>query len=143
MLPLATTRTANASRRDVFQAPPPQARSRQICELLQHVHAHLFDPSLSVKTLKARCRVRDNNVSCRFKLETGQYLHAYITMRRLQAAAELLGGSPFSIAEIAARVGYRHLQTFYRVFKDHFGCTPAVFRGASLGRPGDVSACRD
>ena len=120
------------------------AYSCEVDSLLRYLNANIFDPALSVKTLKARCRLRDNNISCRFKLETGLYLHSYITARRIDAAAILLHESQLSIAETARCVGYRHLQTFYRLFKDHLGCTPAAFRARRAPQlhvaPDDVAA---
>jgi AraC-like DNA-binding protein len=102
--------------------------SLQVKQAVECVHHNLFDPQLSVKTLKTRCKIRDNNVSCHFKCETGIYLHSYIAMLRLETAVILLHDPHLSIAEVADRVGYRHLQTFYRVFRRFFRCNPGSFR---------------
>ncbi len=102
--------------------------SVRVKEVVECIHHNLFDPQLSVKSLKTKCKIRDNNVSCQFKCETGIYLHSYIAMRRLETAVILLHDSHLSIAEVADRVGYRHLQTFYRVFRRYFRCNPGSFR---------------
>jgi AraC-like DNA-binding protein len=116
---------------DISGAVRPN-RSRQfsmeVLRLLRCIHENLFDPELSVKSLKVRCRLRDNNISSRFKWETGSYLNDYIETRRLEAAIALLGRDELSVAEAAHNVGYRHLQTFYRTFRRRYGCTPGVFR---------------
>lgn len=102
--------------------------SLNVKEAVEWIHHNLFDPQLSVKTLKTRCKIRDNNVSCHFKCETGIHLHSYIAMLRLETAVILLHDPHLSIAEVADRVGYRHLQTFYRVFRRYFRCNPGSFR---------------
>jgi AraC-like DNA-binding protein len=112
---------------------PSQGISRQVRKLLECIHTNLFDPNVSVKTLKARCGLRDNNVSCRFRCETGIYLHAYIAALRLEAATILLRRPELTVIEIAQLVGYYHLQTFYRAFKGRFRCTPAAFRRRAGG----------
>lgn len=124
----------------LYSSPPavPDGVSAPVRTLLESIHRNPFDPTLSVKTLKASCRLRDNNVSCRFRSETGMYLHVYIVALRMQAAARLMERSALSIADVAQLVGYGHLQTFYRVFKEYFRCTPAVFR-ASIEWPSHAS----
>jgi len=109
-------------------APPPADLSLEVRALLQCIHRDLFSPTLSVKTLKQRCGLRDNNVSSRFKSETGVYLNSYIARLRVQAAVMLLRSGRQSAAEVASRVGFANVQTFYRVFRVALGCTPGVYR---------------
>ena len=40
---------------------------RAVCEILGHINEVLFDSSLNVRSLKLHCRLRDNNVSSRFR----------------------------------------------------------------------------
>ena len=107
---------------------PRRAVSFHIGRLLTCIHRHLFSQNLNVKTLKKLCRLRDNNISSRFKCEMGVYLNSYITELRLEAASRLLQRHSLSAAEMASVVGFRNLQTFYRAFKRNFSCTPGVFR---------------
>lgn len=116
---------------DRFRAahPPPERKvSWQVQECLKCIHKDPFDPALNVKTVKVRCRISDNNVSCRFKHEMGITIKDYIQSLRFKAAARLLESGSWSISQVAQTVGYRHLQTFYAAFERSFECTPGHFR---------------
>ena len=52
----------------------------------------------------------------------------YLARRRLQIAAQLLRSTDASLAEIAARVGYRSEFAFGRAFKQQHGLPPGTFR---------------
>lgn len=110
-------------------APATQDISWHVRDLLHGIHDALFDPRLTVRAVKTRCRIRDNNIAYHFKYETGVTIKEYIEQLRLAAAGELLSRGRFSAGEVARAVGYSHLQTFYRAFRRHFGCTPGDFRG--------------
>jgi AraC family transcriptional regulator, transcriptional activator FtrA len=108
--------------------PAPETLSADVRALLQGIHRDLFSPSLCVKTLKERCGLHDNNISSRFKAATGIYLSAYISSLRIAAARLLLRRRDMSATEVATRVGFANVQTFYRVFRVVLGCTPGVYR---------------
>jgi AraC-like DNA-binding protein len=110
--------------------PPIEGVSWQVRELLRCIHQHLFDPSLNVGELKARCRMRDHNVSCRFGYEMGVSIKAYIESLRLEAADQILRAGIVSVSDAAQSVGYCYLQTFYRAFARHFDRTPGHVCGA-------------
>jgi AraC-like DNA-binding protein len=109
----------------------PETLPADVRALVQCIHRDLFSPSLSVKTLKERCGLHDNNISSRFKTATGVYLSAYIASLRIAAARALLRRRDLSATEVATRVGFANVQTFYRVFRVVLGCTPGVFRRGS------------
>lgn len=102
--------------------------SRDVQDLLRRIHTELFDPGLSVKTLRARCRVGDHNISCRFRQELGVTIRDYIESLRLEAARTLVEESDCAVADAGRAVGYAHLQTFYGAFVRRFGCTPGALR---------------
>jgi len=111
-----------------FNSAARKRVSVQVRRLLDGIHSNPYDPNLSVKTLKVRCGLRDNNVSCRFKSETGVSLHEYIAVLRVRTAVDLLHCPALSVAEVADLIGYGHLQTFYRIFRRYFPCNPGAFR---------------
>ena len=123
------------------QSHPPaiQGVSWQVRNLLNCIHDELFDPDLNVKTLKSRCRMRDNNISCRFKYEMGISINAYIASLRFEAVTLLLQDRSSSVSDVAQSVGYRNLQTFYRAFKHQFHCTPGVFRTSAVNPTSGLS----
>ena len=97
-------------------------------QLLEGIHENLFDPDLTVKTLRARCGLRDNNVSCRFRRQVGRTVKDYIEALRMKAACRLLEESDCPVFDLALSIGYSHPQTFYRAFERAFECTPATYR---------------
>lgn len=106
--------------------PPQGDISWQVRAVLSYIDEHLFDPTLHVCTVKMRCRIRDNNISCRFKYEVGCSVMEYVEARRLAAAGILLRRGDFSVTEIAQSIGYANLQTFYRAFARCYRCKPTT-----------------
>jgi AraC-like DNA-binding protein len=100
----------------------------QLEELLAAMSATLYDESLNVKTLKATCRARDNNISTQFKHHCRQSIKDCIESCRMSAAAEVLAACDEPITEVAYRIGYSHVQTFQRAFRRRFNCTPGKYR---------------
>jgi len=108
--------------------PPHEDLPREIREILGQIHQNLFDAQLNVRFLKSRCRIRDNNISCRFRCLVGMTIKQYVEALRMEAASQLLREMKIGIFDVSLAVGYYHLQTFYRVFERCHGCTPAKFR---------------
>lgn len=118
--------------------PSSASLPREMREVLAHVHCHLFDPDLNVQTIKDRCRIRDNNVSCRFRRVMGITIKEYIESLRLEAAIRLLE-KRVPVFDVAISVGYDYPQTFYRAFQRRFDCTPASLHSdAPVGGPVDL-----
>lgn len=112
--------------------PATTGFSREVEEMLGVIHKELFEPSFSVETLKARCRIRDNNVSSRFRLATGIPLKAYMQHLRMEAAGLLLREHSAAVVDISTAIGFSHPQGFYRLFQKHYRCTPAEYRRRSM-----------
>jgi AraC-like DNA-binding protein len=108
--------------------PPRSDLPREIRDVLAQIHLNPFDLELNVRRLKSLCRIRDNNVSCRFRHVVGTTIKRYVEALRMEAASYLLRDGGLSVFDVAVAVGYFNLQTFYRAFERHYGCTPAVHR---------------
>lgn len=102
--------------------------SEELQSVLDCIHEHVFESDLNVKTLKARCQIRDNNVSSRFRYTLGIGIKEYIESLRMEAAMMLLREEGLPVFHVAKAVGYDYEETFYRAFRRHFGCTPARHR---------------
>jgi AraC-like DNA-binding protein len=108
--------------------PPPQEFPWEARVVLSYIHEHLFDPSLNVAAVRRDCRLRNNNISTRFRCLVGIGLKEYIEARRLQAAHRLLCHADLEVYLIAMSVGYDHQETFFRAFQRRTGCTPSEWR---------------
>ena len=53
---------------------------------------------------------------------------SHLTAVRMDAAAELLGGGPLTVREVAQRVGYRQPAQFAKAFRRHHGLSPSSYR---------------
>src|ERR1043165_6002346 len=106
------------------ELPQAACLPRDVAAVLEFIHAHVFEPSLSVKTVKQGCRITNNNISTRFRIGLGLGIREYIETLRLYAASRLLQGQRFEVYLIAMAVGYEHQETFCRAFRRHFGCPP-------------------
>jgi transcriptional regulator GlxA family with amidase domain len=98
--------------------------SFRVRELIAAINEGLFDHALSVSALKVRCRVRDNNISSRFKYEVGVSIKDYILTLRLRAAREMIQLGRRPAAEVAYAVGFKYSQTFYRAYHRRYGTAP-------------------
>ncbi len=114
----------------------PEIQDHHIARILLHIHRDPFTVELNVSQVRRCCRIRDNNISSRFRYLLGKTIRTYIEDLRLKAACHLLQASPTGIFDIALAVGYAHPQTFYNAFRRHFRCTPAEYRTASSGPGG-------
>lgn len=113
------------------QAPPPSlGLPRDVARAVQFIHAHLFDAELNVNFLKARCGLRNNNFSTRFRQALGLGPREYIESLRLTAADLLLREEKLEVYRVAVAVGYEHIETFCRAFQRQFQATPAGRRSA-------------
>ena len=70
-----------------------------------------------------------------FKDNTGITPYQYIRGRRLDKAAEKLVGTKQQVVEIALEAGYGSQQSFTRVFRCEYGCTPQEYRRVGVFIP--------
>lgn len=63
-----------------------------------------------------------------FKEVTGVTFTHYLINVRMEAAADLLINKNFNVNDIAKKVGYYSVQSFCRLFKSYYNCTPSEYR---------------
>lgn len=112
-------------------AAPRTELSWEVRAMLRYVHEHLFAPELNVGAVRRGCRLRNNNVSTRFRCAVGTGLRDYIEGGRMAAAKRLLRHDDLEIYLIAMSVGYEHQETFCRAFRRRIGCTPSEWRAST------------
>ena len=89
---------------------------------------HLRD-DLSRRLIGEYVSISKNRFAPLFRKFTGMAFPAYINSLRMQHAATLLAERPDHTSEsVANDCGISVPQTFYRLFKLHFGMTPAAYR---------------
>ena len=98
------------------------------------INEHLFKDWLDVNAVKQFCKLRNNNISCRFRLYVGSGMRRYIEDFRLLAVMHLFQYPELRIYMIALNVGYTHPESFTRAFRRRLGCSPNDFRQRLLRR---------
>jgi AraC-like DNA-binding protein len=81
----------------------------------------LHDVASAINMSESAFRSRHRKI---FGTSAGRFL----LDKRMKKAAELLSTSNYTVKEISAFVGYQHVESFIKAFKDFFGCTPGTFR---------------
>ncbi|NLK87670.1 MAG: response regulator [Clostridiaceae bacterium] len=68
-----------------------------------------------------------------FRKETGYNFKEYISLRRMEAAKELLKNISYKLSDISSLVGYNDAKYFSRTFKKYVGITPSEYRKLMVG----------
>jgi transcriptional regulator GlxA family with amidase domain len=71
----------------------------------------------------------------RFRRYLDEPAMAYLTRWRLQLGRQMLANTSYSVAQVAAEVGYESEAAFNRAFKRTFGSPPARFRERNKSKP--------
>ncbi len=92
-----------------------------------HVDAHYAEP-LTLADLARRAGLSPRHFCTAFRRHVGVPPMAYLTHRRLQAAAALIRGTAEPIGEVGRRVGFPDPYYFSKRFKARFGVPPTRLR---------------
>lgn len=107
---------------------PPYLRRR----LADYIEAHLDQP-LSLGALAAQACLSEFHFLRLFRASFGIPPHAWIAMRRIERARQLLRGTDCTMQRVADDCGYGDLAHFSRRFRQAVGCAPTRYRAALRG----------
>jgi len=110
--------------------PRPHGRMAQV---LARIEANLGEP-LSRATLARWAGLSPTRFHAVFTRELGCSPMAYLRLRRLRRAQELLATSPLPIHQVASLCGFPSVYHFSRLFHHQHGCTPSTYRSARWER---------
>ncbi|HEY7098284.1 MAG TPA: AraC family transcriptional regulator [Terriglobales bacterium] len=117
----------------IAHLPPEQtgwlagARDPEVGKTLALMHRNPAHP-WTLAALAQGAGVSRSVLAERFRYYLNEPPMAYLTRWRLQLAAQMLGATSYSVAQIAAEVGYESEAAFNRAFKREFTVPPARFR---------------
>jgi len=111
--------------------------ARRIEECIAYMREHLDQP-MPVAELAALANVSPSHFFALFKRHTGCAPMDYFTHLRMQRACRLLDGTPASVKEVAAALGYDDPFYFSRVFKSVHHVPPSRYRMAMLNCDNEV-----
>jgi AraC family transcriptional regulator, positive regulator of tynA and feaB len=110
----------------------PSIRDARRAQVKRHIEARLTDPALCPRSIAEALHLSPRYLRQLFELES-ETIPRYILRRRLEECAQRLRHRLWtnrSITEIAFGWGFVSAPHFTRVFKEHFGMTPTVYRRA-------------
>ncbi len=111
---------------DSRAADHPEAKSdSRIAEALHYIQGHLGE-DLSCDAMAKRLHMSRSSFQHRFKAATGRSPHAYIRLKRLLYASELLAAGAGAM-EAGVKCGYKDHSAFCHAFYEQFGSTPSAF----------------
>jgi AraC-like DNA-binding protein len=100
---------------------------RQLRSACEFIEANLHgDPSIA--DIAAECGLSGSYFAKAFKQATGAPPHAWLSMRRIARAKQLLSGTNVELAEIALACGFVDQSHFSRAFRKTEGCSPGRWR---------------
>ncbi|MGE5323403.1 MAG: cupin domain-containing protein [Actinomycetota bacterium] len=123
-------------RRYVAQLPAGQtgwlggARDPEVGRALALMHRNPAQP-WTIAGLATEAGISRSVLAERFRQYLGEPPMTYLTRWRLQLGAQMLNSTSYSVAQIAAEVGYESEPAFNRAFKREFNLPPARFRTES------------
>ena len=103
------------------------ARDPEVGKALAMMHRYPARP-WTIADLAREAGTSRSVLAERFRHYLGEPPMAYLTRWRLQLGAQMLSSGSYSVAQIAAEVGYESEPAFNRAFKREFKLPPARFR---------------
>jgi AraC-like DNA-binding protein len=102
--------------------------ARRLAAAIDYIAGHP-DRDLSIAELAGAAALSPYHFARAFRYATGLAPHRFVTTLRMERAAERLRQTALPVEEIAEGVGFSNFSHFRRLFRAHFGCTPAALRG--------------
>ncbi len=91
-------------------------------ELVDYINRHLFE-DLSLDKISERFFISKSQVNRAFRKATGSSVWEYVVIKRLLSARNAIReGVPINDAFRSS--GFKDYSTFWRAYKNHFGCSP-------------------
>lgn len=113
-----------------FSANPPKCGgldSLRLERITEYIRVHLSN-GLSLEELASVACLSAFHLCRMFKISTGETLHQYVTRTRIERSKKLLMQNKFTVAEIAAAVGFGGQSQFTSAFRRFTGLPPGAWR---------------
>lgn len=114
-----------------YLSPAAQEKVATVCE---YIHRHYGDSALNVEALAEIGGVSSHRLNTLFRQECHVSCWQYVINTRLNAAANLLDTTDYSIRAVSEICGFGDPYYFSRLFKKQAGRSPAAFRKAMAAR---------
>ncbi len=98
-----------------------------IDKAISYIHKN-FKTNFSGADIAAYCSVSLSHLRSQFLRQTGKTVLEYRNSLRISAAKEMLESKYYSVAEIAAELGYCDVYHFSKSFSSSVGCAPSRWK---------------
>ncbi len=112
---------------DELERPAENPGDRPLRNVAESIRSHPERP-WSVAEMARQAGFTREHFSRRFRKLFGMAPNAFLIRTRMEAAANLLGGSSLSVQEIADILGYQDIYFFSRQFRQKMGQSPSAYR---------------
>lgn len=102
----------------------------EIARRAQEVMMRDLSQPLTISATAKLCGTSPTVLKESFREVFGESVHEWYRACRMREAAKLLETTSYSVAQVASEVGYSNPSKFSRVFYEHMGSTPSVWRSA-------------
>jgi len=115
-------------------------RERHVQRVIEYIEAH-YAEDVTMEDVERELHVSRHYLARVFKAWTGWTVFQFLYQRRINQAKTLfLVESELSVSEVSARVGFKHLSHFSRVFKQWEGVAPEQYRRRVAGSAGSAGS---
>lgn len=97
-------------------------------DMLELVEKHYADKDMCVSYAASLMGLSEKYFAVLFKEQTGRSFGSFVEARRLKQAEVYLTETDMSMAQVADKVGYNTLDTFYKSFKKVYGLAPGKWK---------------
>lgn len=94
--------------------------------LLLYIHKN-FGKNLTLSSIAKAFGYHPAYISSYFKTRLDIGISRYISVIRLNNAVQLMRKKKYNVTEIALECGFNSARTFYRAFRQEFGCSPGEY----------------
>ena len=96
-------------------------------KISRYVTAHIYD-KLSTSSLAEAMKLSTPYVSAHFKKITGMTVTDFISKRKIQEAAYLIGSGHYAVGEVSSLLQFSSQSYFTKIFRKYVGMTPEAYR---------------
>jgi len=102
--------------------------NKLIDQTIDYINSHLYEQTLTLKTIAGKVYANESYISRAFKQEVGESLIEYITRKRIEQSIILLNTTDLKAYEIAEQVGIGDPHYFSICFKKQVGITVKEYK---------------
>lgn len=95
---------------------------------VEYIHKNYRKENIDIGNLARQCAVSETYFRRRFKIAYGVSPKTYVIHLKLEFAARLLESHLYTVNETAEKAGFTDTKYFSRLFKQHYGKSPARYK---------------